>query len=220
MTLTIDQVKLGNRPLLVCDVDDVVLQFTTPFSQFLESLGHRLLQRSYKLHGNVVSALDETPLEGALVSRLVDRFFAEQSDWQIPFVEATEALADLSKELDLVFLTAMPPAHAVLRRRLLDSHQLHHPLIASEEAKGPLVAKLHGDRDLPVIFIDDMVHNLHSVGEHVPDSLLIYLPPDVEIHRHAPPHLPHVTRAGSWSEAQALIGRHIGGHMAERGTKG
>ncbi|QLF70127.1 hypothetical protein FE840_011590 [Peteryoungia desertarenae] len=209
MTLSVDQVTLRDRPLLVCDVDDVVLQFTTPLSDFLESLGHRLLQRSYRLHGNVVSADDETPLEGALVSQLLERFFAEQHQWQTPFSDATKALAELSKAMDLVFLTAMPPAHAELRRQLLDAHQLHYPLISTEDAKGPIVAKLHANRPLPVVFIDDMVHNLHSVGDHLPESLLIYLPPDVEIHRHAPPHLPHVKRAGSWKHAQALIVEHL-----------
>ena len=55
----------------------------------------------------------------------------------------------------------------------LDQLTLDFPMIATEEAKGPMVAALHAERSLPLAFIDDMVHNLHSVGAHVPECLLI-----------------------------------------------
>ncbi|NKF32532.1 hypothetical protein HER21_39585, partial [Pseudomonas sp. BGM005] len=56
--LDISHIRLGERPLVVCDVDDVVLQFIDPFQLFLQSLGHELLPRSFRLHGNIVSTAD------------------------------------------------------------------------------------------------------------------------------------------------------------------
>ena len=63
LTRAEEALRLADRPLIVCDVDDVVLQFVTPFKAFLEHQGHRLVPRSFRLHGNIVRALDEAPLE-------------------------------------------------------------------------------------------------------------------------------------------------------------
>jgi hypothetical protein len=204
-----DHIRLTDRPLIVCDVDDVVLQFATPFEAFLESRGHRLLPRSFMLTGNIISGLDQSVLGAPAVHALIDDFFAAQERWQSPFCEAVETLHRLAGIADLVFLTAMPARHAEARRRLLDQLTLTFPLIAAEEAKGPLVAALHAGRPLPLAFVDDMVHNLHSVGEHVPSSLLVYMPPPVEIHKYAPPAQAHVRRAADWGETRALITDHF-----------
>ncbi len=43
----------STRPLLVCDVDEVILEFLDPFHAYLESVEHRLHPDSFRLHGNV-----------------------------------------------------------------------------------------------------------------------------------------------------------------------
>lgn len=211
MAMEIDRLAVKDRPLIVCDVDDVVLQFATPFEAFIATRGHRLLPRSFKLTGNIVNGADESILDAPGVKALIDDFFIEQEQWQTPFADAVESLHALSQDADLVFLTAMPPRHADLRRRLLDQLTLTYPMIASEEAKGPMVARLHGARPLPVAFIDDMVHNLQSVASHVPDCLLVYLPPPLEIFRFAPDPPETVQRVANWSEASRLIRSHFAG---------
>lgn len=209
MLTDLDHIRLKDRPLIVCDVDDVVLQFATPFEAFLQTRGHRLLPRSFKLTGNIVNGDDERVLEAPAVKALIDDFFMEQERWQTPFADAVDSLHILGQDADLVFLTAMPPRHAEVRRRLLDQLTLTFPMIATEAAKGPMVAALQGARPLPVAFVDDMVHNLHSVGEHVPDCLLVYLPPPLEIFRFAPAPQETVRRAESWGEASGLIRAHF-----------
>lgn len=209
MLTDLDHIKLGDRPLIVCDVDDVVLQFATPFQAFLEATGHRLLPRSFKLTGNIVKGADDSVLDAPAVRALIHDFFDEQERWQTPFADAVDSLHALGEMADLVFLTAMPPQHAEVRRRLLDQLTLNYPMIATEEAKGPMVAALHAARPLPVAFVDDMVHNLHSVGEHVPDCLLVYLPPAHEIFRFAPDPRETVQKAEDWPQASALIKAHF-----------
>ncbi|WP_455854457.1 hypothetical protein [Ensifer canadensis] len=86
----------------------------------------------------------------------------------------------MSKQADIVFLTAMPPRHAAARRALLDRLDLPYPLLASEEPKGPIVQRLHAGRALPVVFIDDIARNLQSVQEHAPSCLLINLMANAE----------------------------------------
>ncbi|MBT9368281.1 hypothetical protein [Rhizobium sp. CSW-27] len=202
-------VRLGDRPLAVCDVDDVVLEFLRPFERFLDSLGHRLVPRSYRLHGNIVSARDDSPLADALVSQLILDFFEAQESWQTPFGDAVTTLKRLGETADVVFLTAMPPRYTLMRRRLLDRLDLTFPLLATESPKGPVVRHMHADRPLPLAFIDDMAHNHVSVAESVPQCLLVHLMPESDMHRHAPKPGPHVVQARNWPEAEGHLLRHF-----------
>nr|WP_208601673.1 hypothetical protein [Rhizobium aethiopicum] len=207
--LDISHIRLGERPLIVCDVDDVVLRFIDPFQLFLQSLGHEFLPRSFRLHGNIVSKADGTEIEGQQVGRLIDDFFEAQELWQTPIDRVVETLGRLSQAADILFLTAMPPRFQDQRRRLLDSAGLLFPLLASEQPKGPIVHALHASRSFPVAFIDDMAHNLHSVRDHVADCLLIHLMPDSPVHRFAPAAADDITRATDWAHAAALIEAHF-----------
>ncbi|WP_092743019.1 hypothetical protein [Xaviernesmea oryzae] len=205
----LDHVRLGARPLAVFDIDDVVLQFLVPFEAYLTSLGLRLIPRSFRLHGNILASATEEALPDDEVSALILSFFEAQERWQTPFAEAVEVLHDLARTADVVFLTAMPPVYAIQRRRLLDRLQLDFPLIATESPKGPVVARLHGGRPLPVAFVDDMVRNLSSVGTHVPDCLLLHMMPESEMHRHAPQAEGLALRARDWREAERILAAHF-----------
>jgi hypothetical protein len=207
--LDISHIRLGERPLIVCDVDDVVLRFIDPFQLFLQSLGHEFLPRSFRLHGNIVSKADGTEIEGRQVSRLIEDFFEAQELWQTPVDRVVETLGRLSQVADILFLTAMPPRFQDQRRRLLDSAGLLFPLLASEQPKGPIVHALHASRSFPVAFIDDMAHNLHSVREYMADCLLIHLMPDSPVHRFAPAAADDVTRATDWAHAAEVIEAHF-----------
>lgn len=206
----LDHVRLTDRPLAVCDVDDVVLEFLTPFDSYITSLGHKLVPRSYRLHGNIVSASDDTPVEDKVVSELILAFFEAQESWQTPFGDAVASLKTIGEQADVVFLTAMPPRFTQMRRRLLDRLELTFPLLATESPKGPVIRQMHGGRNLPVAFIDDMVHNHLSVATAVPDCLLVHLMPQSEMHRHAPRPAAPVAQARDWEHATTLIRNHFG----------
>ncbi|WP_085777795.1 hypothetical protein [Rhizobium sp. NXC14] len=205
----VSHIRLGERPLIVCDVDDVVLRFIDPFQLFLQSQGHAFLPRSFKLHGNIVSKADGTEIGDQQVSRLIEEFFEAQELWQTPLDRVVETLDRLSREADVLFLTAMQPRFQEQRRRLLDRMGLLFPLLASEEPKGPIVHALHASRSLPVVFIDDMARNLHSVRDHVANCLLIHLMPDSPVHRFAPAAADDITRATDWAHAAELIEAHF-----------
>lgn len=104
-----NHVQLADRPLLISDVDDVVLEFLVPFEAYLDSLGHRLLPKSFRLHGNIVSAKDQLALDDQIVTDLLLTFFEKQEEWQTPFGDAVAVLQRIGKIADIVFLTAMPP---------------------------------------------------------------------------------------------------------------
>lgn len=204
-----DTLRLAERPLVVCDIDEVVLEFVAPFQDFLKANGHELRPRSFRLTGNIVSLDDGRETSAEDVGRLIEAFFSEQADWQTPVKAAAESLANLSGHADIVFLTAMPPRHRDMRRSLLGRHGFDYPMIATESPKGPAIKALHGERPHPVVFIDDIFVNLHSVREHMPQTLLINLMANPTFRALAPHPGDGVSIATDWPHAESLIREHI-----------
>lgn len=207
--LDISHIRLKDRPLIVCDVDDVVLNFAAPFADYLKAGGHELLPRSFRLTGNIVSIETQAAIEEVRVRQLIGHFFETQEDWQTPLALSAETLRALGSEADILFLTAMPPLYQEQRRRLLDRLGFDFPLVATEEPKGPVMYRIHAGRSLPSVFIDDMAHNLHSVREHVANCLTIHMMPDSPLHLLAPKPHESIVRAMDWQHAETLIRAHI-----------
>lgn len=207
--LDLSHIRLAERPLVVCDVDDVVLNFFAPFEDYLKRDGLELLPRSFRLTGNIVSVETQAAIEEAAVKKLIGSFFELQDEWQTPFDSALDTLNALGEEADVLFLTAMPPRYSEARRRLLDRLGFDFPLVATEEPKGPVMRRIHGERRLPSAFIDDMAHNLHSVRDHVDDCLVLHMMPDSPLHLLAPKPDDGIVRAMTWPEAGQLIRDHI-----------
>ncbi len=208
--LDISHIRLGDRPLIVCDVDDVVLNFAAPFADYLKAGGHEFLPRSFRLTGNIVSTETRAAIEEAAVRELIGTFFETQESWQTPLDLAADTLKALGRDADVLFLTAMPPRYQEQRRRLLDRLGFDFPLVATEEPKGPVMHRIHAGRALPSVFIDDMAHNLHSVRDHVENCLVIHMMPDSPLHLLAPKPHDSVVRALDWKHAGDLIRAHFG----------
>ena len=209
-TRRLADVQLGDRPLIVCDVDEVVLEFVSPLSNYLVANGHELLPRSFRLTGNIVSIEDgsETPVEQ--VHELLNSFFANQFDWQIPTKSVSTTLNSLSAVADILFLTAMSPRHYNVRRALLDRHDMPFPLVATESAKGPLIRDLHDGRQQPLILVDDMVYNLASVKEHAPHARTLHYMANEQFRALAPHPGDDVIQARSWPDIERIVKDHIG----------
>lgn len=205
----LDHVRLGTRPLIVCDIDEVVLEFITPLQAFLRANGHDFIARAYRLRGNIISVADGVEIAQEKISELLEAFFLSQHDWQTPAEHAVETLHSLAGEADIVFLTAMAPRHKAIRRALLDSFDLPFPLIATEDAKGPVVDRLHNRRALPVAFLDDIERNHLSVQTHVPDCLLVSLMANRELRALAPAPGDGIVLATGWTHAAELLRAHI-----------
>lgn len=203
------EVRLSERPLIICDVDEVALEFITPFTAFLRSHGQDLLPRSFRLTGNIVSLESghETPADDVRV--LLDAFFASQMDWQTPAHRVATSLAALNEFADIFFLTAMPVRHYDIRRALLDRHDLPFPLVATEQAKGPLIAKLHDSRSQPLFFIDDLAPNLHSAKQHAPTANLLHYMANDTFRAMAPDAGDDVKAASNWREIEEIISNRV-----------
>ncbi|MEM6461044.1 MAG: hypothetical protein AAF724_03930 [Pseudomonadota bacterium] len=205
-----EEIALGERPLIICDVDEVALEFVSPFAGFLKARGYELLPRSFRLTGNIVSLESGVEAAKETVRELLDAFFAEQLDWQVPANGARKSLSNLSAHADIVFLTAMSPRHYEARRAVLDRHDLHYPLVATVEEKGPLISEIHDERDHTVVFIDDMAPNLQSAKRHLPHAIAINYMSNDHFRTMAPHPGDDIVSAETWGEIESIIGRHLG----------
>lgn len=206
----LSHIRLTGRPLIISDVDDVILEFIEPYQRFLNARGLEFIPRSFRLTGNVVRVDDQTPVTEEVVQTSLHDFFEEQHAWQTPFEHVMTALPALASEADVVFLTAMPPRFTAKRRRFLDELGLQFPMVAVETAKGPIASLIRDRHTAPVVFLDDMAHNLASVAEHVPDCLLLSLAPPSAVHAMAPKPPPTAKVVRDWAEAAPIIRAHFG----------
>src|SRR6185312_15282315 len=148
----IEELAADDRPLLVLDVDDVVLEFIRPFPRYLRSRGFGLTLASFRLTGNIAETASGRLIEQEEVTALLGEFFDAQADWQSITEGAAEALGTLGGRAEIVLLTAMPHRHRAVRRAHLDALALPYPLLTTEMPKGPAIAMLRGGASRPVAF--------------------------------------------------------------------
>ena len=206
----IAELAADDRPLLILDVDDVVLEFIRPFPNFLKARGFGLTLASFRLTGNIAEQATGRLVEQAEVTALLDDFFHTQADWQSITDGAAEALSALGDLAEIVMLTAMPHKHRAVRRAHLDALGLNYPLLTTEMAKGPAVAKLRGDKGRPIAFVDDQPPNLVSARHSVADAHLFHLMADNSLREFLPPIPDDIVVVQDWPEAAPKIAAALG----------
>jgi hypothetical protein len=202
----IDSLALDNdRPLVICDVDEVVVHFTKAFESYIAKLDLWLDPRSFAINGNVRHRRTGAEVAQAEIGRLIGLFFAEKTRHLEPVEGAVEWLVEIAKLAEIVMLSNLPHEAAEARRENLRGHGLDFPLITNSGPKGPAVMAIAGNTQQTTIFIDDSPSFITSAYEHVPDAHLIHFLHDQRFARHLSP-LPFVSlTTASWAEA----GRHI-----------
>ena len=198
------------RPLLVLDVDEVVLEFISPFVAFIGTLGLELRADSFRVHGNVFDRATQLSVPDERVSTLITDFFDAQADWQVPSEGAAEAVARLARGAEIVMLTAMPHRYRATRRGLLDRLGFPYPLLTTEQPKGPAIRQLRGAHPRPVAFVDDIERNLLSARESVADAHLFHLMAHRELRALMPPLSEGIVATANWADAAPRIARALG----------
>jgi hypothetical protein len=206
----IAELSLDTRPLLVLDVDDVLLEFLRPFTLYLEAQGLDLSLATFRLHGNISIRKTGEVLEREPVSALIDTFFGTQAEWQSPLDGAVETIASLAKNAEIVMLTAMPHRHRAARRAHLDRLGFPYPLLTTETAKGPAIQALRGATPRPVAFVDDIPHNLVSVRSAVSEAHLFHLMAMPSMRSLLPPLPERIEIVDDWRTAGPKIATALG----------
>jgi hypothetical protein len=198
--------ETGTRPLIVCDVDEVILHFVTPFMAYVRSRGHVFHTRSYQLTGNIVNEATGLPASQAEVWSMLGSFFDDQHEWQHPVEGAREHLDALGDTFDVVLLTAMPHVHRQRRVKFLKTLGFNQPVLTVESDKGPAVARLAHGRP-HVAFIDDLAHNHVSVAQHHPQAHLHRIMAFTDYEGGVPAAPDNVLMHAGWDDLAAALRR-------------
>ena len=206
----IEELSHDDRPLLVLDVDDVLLDFIKPFPKYLEKQGYKLSLAEFRLVGNIADIATGEPAGVERVTELVDDFFKAQAEWQGVTEGAADALAHFGDRAEIILLTHMPHRHRESRRAHLKGLGFMYPVLTTEMPKGPAIKKLRGDKGRPVAFVDDQPRNLASALEQVPDVHLFHLMADISLRKMLPPAPAVAHVVYDWKEGAALIAKALG----------
>lgn len=153
------------KPLLICDVDEVVLHLVDPFVQVLQERGYVLKDHSFRLTGNVFDAKTGREATQEEVWAGLTQLFEEQDRRQHIVDGVVSNLNALAKSIDIVFLTNMPHEFRELRRSHLANQGLDFPLVTNTRSKVPAIQTLQAHCLHQVGFIDDTPKNLEQVRD-------------------------------------------------------
>ncbi len=199
-----------DRPLIICDADEVLFMFLEGLERFLNRRDLILDLKSFALTGNIRTAADNRALAGSEVKALLDDFFFTETAHLEPAPGAADALSSLSAHADIVILTNLPHAQRASRVECLARHGMAYPVIANSGPKGPAVAAMIAGHQQPIIFLDDLPPNLQSVAEHAPHVTRIHMIADPRLRRLIPACPSAHARHDDWPDAHAFIATTIG----------
>lgn len=195
-----------DHPLVICDVDEVIVHFTREFEEFLTEREMEL-DFDTAVHSFAMTRYRQSrkPVEPEIMGRLVDQFFAERTLGMKTIDGAVDALRTISRHADIVLLTNLPHQAGDHRRQNLQTHGLNYPVVTNSGPKGPAIRHIAEQVKAPVIFIDDSPGFITSAYEHAPHVHLVHFVQDERFLRITKP-LDFVSLAtNNWPEVQAHV---------------
>lgn len=200
------------KPLLICDADEVLLQFATALESFLEDNGYYFDVSSFALTGNIRRQADDTPIGGPQVRDLIAAFFAAKAE-HVPAVPgAADALNKLAERAQIVIVSNIPLAQREARIKGLIRQDMRYPLIANSGGKGTVVRRLADQVSAPVLFMDDIPQNISSVAESASQVHRIHFIADPRLAALLGPAEDCHHRIDDWPGARAYIEDHLALH--------
>ena len=200
------------RPLVICDVDEVVVHFTRDFEDFLEGRGLLLDTSIMLFSGNVRDQKTQALLSPEDIEKVVVQFFAERTLEMQTIEGAVEALHSIEKSADVIMLTNLPHEAGDDRRANLAGHGLNFPVVTNSGPKGPAIQKIAAQISAPVVFIDDSPGFITSAFHHAPEVHLIHFLQDERYARLVAP-LDFVSlRTDTWQEMHPHVLKLIAGN--------
>lgn len=202
----------SDRPLVICDVDEVVVHFTRDFEDYLGGHGLELDTSRLLFNSNIRQRQTLAMLSPEDTEKAVVQFFAERTLAMKTIDGAVESLLNIEKSADVIMLTNLPHEAGDDRRANLAGHGLNFPVVTNSGPKGPAIRKIAAQITAPVVFIDDSPGFITSAFQHAPDVHLIHFLHDERYARLVPP-LDFVSlRTHTWDEVRPHVMGLIAGN--------
>lgn len=203
---TIDTLGLStDRPLIVCDADEVLVRFVAGLERYLAIEDLWLDLSSFALTGNIKECSSGRALAQEEVSALLRRFYASETERLEPVPGAAEALAALAGHGRIVVLSNVPESAREARRRWLAAHGMPYPVVANRGLKGAAFREMGQRAGRPAFFFDDLPHNIADAARCLPESVLVHFVADERLARLLPAAPECHLRTGDWEEALAFV---------------
>ena len=194
-----------SKPLLLCDADEVLLEFLKGLELHLDDEGYNLDLQSFALSGNIKHVESGEAASHARVQELLKTFFASRMKDLNPVPGAADALESLSQDMQIVVLTNTPPAQKHHRVEALQNAGMSYPVIANEGSKGAAARALADQITAPILFMDDIPHNIDAVLAAVRHAEAIHFVADERLRSLIPKATSALHRVDEWPLATPLI---------------
>ena len=196
-----------NRPLLISDCDEVLLHMVSHFAEWLEEAhGYRFELDRPGFAEAVRYADTNAPVPAEKVWPLLDGFFDSEMHRQNIVPGATEALAAIGEEADIVILTNLGDEYHASRVEQLEAVGISHRVLCNRGGKGRPVTELIEElRPSVTVFVDDLPVHHESVAKHAPRVWRLHMIAEPKLAAHMPA-APHAhARIDHWDEAVPWI---------------
>ena len=175
--LTANGPKIGGRPLLITDCDEVLLHMVAHFQEWLdEALDIHFAFETGQFSDALTHRSSGETLPDARVWELLTRFFREEMDRQTATSGAIEALREIGEVADIVVLTNLGYDAQPLRVAQLATHGLHYEVVCNQGGKGvPARAIIERHQPTVTVFVDDLHMHHASVAKHAPEVWRLHM---------------------------------------------
>ena len=198
------------RPLILCDADEVLLDFARPLARFLDRRGYMLDLKSFALAGNIRRKSDNTEIDGPEIRRLIADYFDTEIDTAAPVDGAVAAIGELGQRAQVIVVTNVPHHLRARRESALAAAGLKLPVVSNSGAKGPLIRQLAARHGGQVAFIDDLPPHHTSVADHASDVHRIHFVANPELGRLLDKAPDAHVRIDRWTDCRAYLIDHFG----------
>ena len=199
------------RPLVLCDCDEVLLNFVGPFAAYLAAEhGLTLHLDSFALSGNIRRD-DGSAIEAVEFLPLLNGFFATHMASQTAAAGAADALATLARDCDIVILTNVDERHNPVRTSELARHGMPYRVVCNQGPKGAPVRALMDEYGATCgAFIDDLPPHHASVKRAAPEVFRLHMVADARLHALIPAATDADARIDDWPTALPVLQAALG----------
>ncbi len=201
------------KPLILVDADEVIVHFALPLRDYLLQFGLVLNFHSYKIFDNIIEKDSGNVLPREKALPYIGKFF-DDCLFNQPAVEgAVDALNSLSKTSQIIIVTNVPFHAKDDRQKAMVKLGMDYPVLANEGLKGPIINHLSKNHKAPVVFLDDISHNIHSVSKYAPHVHCIHFIAEAILRPLQEKAKGAHARIDKWDECH----RYINAHFSELG---
>lgn len=189
------------RPLLICDCDEVLVQFIAPFEAYLGREGYALSFDSLEFTGNIRHVETGAYPDRHAVGNMLFSFFEAHLEEAPLMPGAADALKAISDVADIVILTNIDEEHRERRAKALAAAGMPYRVLSNRGLKGKAVKELAATCTGPWLFIDDLSLHHESVASICPDVNRLHFVADPRVQQLVPVCADANARFTTWDEA-------------------